>query len=263
MGARTSYTHGTFSWVENATTDQERAKSFYGALFGWDYDDSPIGDGIYYSMAKLGESYVGAISPQQQDERPMGVPPHWNSYITVDDVDAASARVEELGGTLHAPPFDVMDVGRMSALSDPTGAVAYLWQAKRRVGADLVNTPGAFCWNELATRDPDTAQRFWSGLLGWDFDRIDAAPIDIWTNRNGGRGNGSLRRMGDETPPDVPSHWLVYFGVDSIDAAAQAADQAGGATVLPKTSGGRRKSARALRDPLGAVFSVFEGQFDD
>jgi len=263
MGERTSYTHGTFSWVDNATTDQGAAKSFYSTLFGWDYDDSPVGDSIYYSMAKLGESYVGAISPQQEDERAMGVPPHWNSYITVDDVDAVSARVEELGGTLHAPPFDVMDVGRMSALSDPAGAVAYLWQAKRRIGADLVNTVGALCWNELATRDPETAQRFWSGLLDWDFERIDAAPIDIWTIRNGGRMNGSLRRMGDETPPDVPSHWLVYFGVDSIDAAAQAAGQAGGATILPKTPAGGGNSFAALSDPLGAVFGVFEGHFDD
>src|SRR3954449_11188216 len=101
MGERTSYTHGTFSWVENATSDQDGAKAFYATLFGWDYDDSPVGDGIYYSMAKLNGTYVSAIAPQQQDERAMGVPPHWNSYITVDDVDAVSARVEPLGG---APP---------------------------------------------------------------------------------------------------------------------------------------------------------------
>src|SRR3954454_22562726 len=149
MGARTSYTHGTFSWVENATTDQDAAKSFYAALFGWHYDDSPVGDGIYYSMAKLGDSYVGAISPQQQDERAMGVPPHWNSYITVDDVNTASARVEELGGTVHAPPFDVMDVGRMSAISDPTGAVAICWQANQTIGPGILNEGGAFCLNDL------------------------------------------------------------------------------------------------------------------
>src|SRR6478609_7751958 len=77
LGKRTSYTHGTFSWVENATTDQEGAKGFYSALFGWDYDDSPVGNGVFYSMAKLRGQYVAAIAPQQQDERAMGVPPHW------------------------------------------------------------------------------------------------------------------------------------------------------------------------------------------
>jgi predicted enzyme related to lactoylglutathione lyase len=263
MGERTSYTHGTFSWVENATSDQDGAKSFYSALFGWDYDDSPIGDGVYYSMAKLGSAYVAAISPQMENERSMGVPPHWNSYITVDDVDAVSARVEELGGTLHAPPFDVMEVGRMSALSDPTGAVVYLWQAKQHIGAGLVNAPGAFCWNELGTRDPDVAQQFWTGLLGWDFERIDAGPIDIWSIRNAGRTNGNLRRMGDETPPDVPPHWLVYFAVESIDASAETVGGAGGATILPKTAAGGENLFAVFSDPAGAVFGVFEGRLED
>jgi predicted enzyme related to lactoylglutathione lyase len=263
MGERTSYTHGTFSWVENATTDQNGAKSFYSTLFGWDYDDNPVGDGVYYSMAKLGTAYVAAIAPQQQSERAMGVPPHWNSYITVDDVDAVSARVEELGGTLHAPPFDVMDAGRMSALSDPTGAVAYLWQPKQHIGAGVVNVPGALSWNELGTRDPDLAQQFWSALLGWDFERIDAAPIDIWTIRNAGRSNGNLRRMGDETPPDVPSHWLVYFAVDSIDATVATATGAGGATILPKTAAGGANSFALLSDPAGAVFGLVEAELDD
>src|SRR3954453_1799173 len=98
MGERTSYTHGTFSWVENATTDQDGAKSFYSGLFGWDYEDNPVGDGIVYSIAKLGGRSPAAVSPQMQDEISQGIPPHWNNYVTVDDVDAVSARVEELGG---------------------------------------------------------------------------------------------------------------------------------------------------------------------
>jgi predicted enzyme related to lactoylglutathione lyase len=263
MGERTSYTHGTFSWVENATTDQDGAKRFYATLFGWDYDDSPVGDGVVYSMAKLGDDFVAAIAPQQPDERQMGVPPHWNSYITVDDVDSVSARVEDGGGTLHAPPFDVMDVGRMAALSDPTGAVAYLWQAKRHIGAGLVNSPGAFCWNELATRDPDVAQQFWSGLLGWEFERIDAAPMDYWTIRNAGSDNGGMHRMRDEMPPEVPSHWLVYFAVASIDAALETALGAGGPTILPKTQAGGTNTFAVVSDPNGATFGLFEGHLDD
>src|SRR3954447_22499458 len=210
MGERTSYPHGTFSWVENATSDQDGAKSFYSDLFGWDYDDSPVGDGVYYSMAKLNDKYVAAIAPQQQDEQSMGVPPHWNSYITVDDVDAVSARVEELGGKLHAPPFDVMDVGRMSAISDATGAVVYLWQAKRHIGAGLVNVPNAFCWNELATREPQRAQEFWSQLLGWTYEQVSDAPA-YWSISNDGRANGGMRAPGGGPPPQTPAARGLYF----------------------------------------------------
>lgn len=258
MGERTSYPHGTFSWVENATTDQEGAKGFYSELFGWEYDDSPVDDGIYYSMAKLGGKYVAAIAPQQPDERSIGVPPHWNSYITVDDVDAVSARVEELGGTLHAPPFDVMEVGRMSAMSDATGAVVYLWQAKQHIGAGLVNVPGAFCWNELATREPEKAQEFWSELLGWSYEQVSEAPA-YWSIRNGERTNGGLRMLGAELPPETPAHWVVYFAVDSIDAAAPKA----GTTLVPKTQAGGENSFAVFADPFGGVFALFEGHLDD
>jgi predicted enzyme related to lactoylglutathione lyase len=263
MGQRTSYPHGTFSWVENATTDQGGAKAFYATLFGWDYEDSPVGDGIYYSMAKLRGEYVAAIAPQRPDEREMGVPPHWNSYITVDDVDAVSARVAELGGTLHAPPFDVMEAGRMSALSDPTGAVAYLWQPNQHIGAGLVNEPGAFCWNDLGTRDPDVAAQFWSALLGWEFQKIDAAPLDYWTILNAGHPNGGMRRMGEETPPEVPPHWLVYFAVESLDAATHTVGAAGGRTVAPKTSAAPGNSFAIFYDNAGATFGLFEGRLDD
>jgi predicted enzyme related to lactoylglutathione lyase len=258
MGERTSYPHGTFSWVENATSDQDGAKSFYSELFGWDYDDSPVGDGVYYSMAKLNDKYVAAIAPQQPDEQSMGVPPHWNSYITVDDVDAVSARVEELGGKLHAPPFDVMDVGRMSAISDATGAVVYLWQAKRHIGAGLVNVPNAFCWNELATREPDRAQEFWAELLGWTYEQVSDAPA-YWSISNDGRANGGMRVLGDELPAQTPAHWVVYFAVQSIDAAASKA----GTQLVPKTKAGGENSFAVFQDPQGAVFALFEGFLDD
>ena len=54
MGERTSYTPGTFSWADLTTTDQESAKAFYTALFGWEAIDNPVGDGVYYTMMRLG-----------------------------------------------------------------------------------------------------------------------------------------------------------------------------------------------------------------
>ena len=262
MGERTSYPHGTFSWVENSTTDQGRAKSFYATLFGWDYDDSPVGDGIVYSMAELRDHYVAAVSPQMQNEREMGVPAHWNNYITVDDVDAVSARVEELGGTLHAPPFDVMDVGRMAALSDPAGAVVYFWQAKQHIGAGIVNEPGTLTWNDLATRDPEGALRFWSELLGWRFEQVSRDPA-YWVILNGERSNGGMRALGDELPAATPAHWLPYFAVESIDATTATATEAGGRLHVPRTQVTERSAFAVLSDPVGAAFAIADGEFDD
>ena len=263
MAERTAYTNGTFSWVENATTDQDGAKSFYAHLFGWQYDDRPVGDGIVYSMAQLAGKNVAAISPQMQEERDQGVPPHWNNYIAVENVDAVTQKVGEVGGQVLAGPFDVMEAGRMSAFMDPTGAVAFLWQARSNIGADLVNVPGAFCWNELATRDVDAAERFYSQLLGWKFDRAGQTEgPPYWMIVNGERLNGGMRHMGDELPAGTPSHWLVYFAVEDVNGASDLASGAGGPVLLPKVEMGDSSAFAVLSDPVGAPFAVFEGRLD-
>src|SRR4051812_30183032 len=105
MAERTSYPPGTFSWAELATSDAPAAKSFYATILGWEYDDVPIGDGMVYSMARLGGRSAAALFQSEQ-------PPHWNNYVTVESVDASAARAAELGGTVTAEPFDVMDAGR-------------------------------------------------------------------------------------------------------------------------------------------------------
>ena len=91
MGERTQYTPGTFSWADLSTTDQDAAKTFYSGLFGWEADDRPVGDGIYYSMQQIDGKNVAAISPQPDAQREAGVPPLWNSYITVESADDAAA----------------------------------------------------------------------------------------------------------------------------------------------------------------------------
>ena len=150
----------------------------------------------------------------------------------------------------------------MSAVSDPTGAVVFFWQPRQHIGAGLVNVPGAFTWNELATRDPEAAERFWSELLGWRFEQISQEPA-YWVIYNGERSNGGMRVIGHELPPEVPAHWLPYFGVESIDESAAKAAQAGGQVLLPKTQGGEMGSFSVLSDPVGATFAIFEGHFDD
>ena len=154
MGERTSHPPGTISWADLATSDQEGAKEFYGGMFGWEYEDMPAGEGVTYSMAKLRGRTVAAISPQQADERKQGIPPHWNVYVTVEDVDASARKVGEAGGQVLAGPFDVFDAGRMAVIADPAGAALCLWQPGTNIGAEFVNGPGAMTWADCATHRP-------------------------------------------------------------------------------------------------------------
>src|ERR1700756_2789601 len=160
MGERTQYTPGTFSWADLNTTDQEAAKAFYSGLFGWEITDMPAGEGVNYAMGAIDGSSVAAISPQPQQQREAGVPPVWNSYITVESADAALGLAIELGGHVHADAFDVLDAGRMGVVQDPQGAYFLVWEPRSNIGASLVNAPGALSWNELHTEDIDAAEDF-------------------------------------------------------------------------------------------------------
>jgi uncharacterized protein len=258
MAERTSHPHATISWTDLATTDQASAKEFYGALFGWEYDDRPMGDQGIYSMAKLRGHTVAALSPQQPAEAAQGVPPHWNVYVTVHDVDAAAAQVAGAGGQVFAGPFDVFDAGRMAVLADPSGAALCLWQAGTSIGAEVVNEPGAMSWADLATTDAPAAQAFYTALLGWRFQQMSEQP-PYWVIFNGERNQGGMT----VPPPGVPSNWFPYFVVEDVDASSQVAAEAGGTPFLGPIDvpGGGRFTL--IQDPQGAPFGILQGDMDD
>lgn len=257
MGERTEYAPGTFSWTDLTTPDQEGSKAFYGALFGWVAEDMPVGDDTYYSMQRLDGKDVAAISPQPQQQRDAGVPPAWNTYVAVQDADAAAGRARELGATVHAEPFDVLDAGRMAVIQDPQGAWFLLWQARRHVGAALVNTPGAWCWNELASPGMDASSDFYTGLFGWTLAPFEGGDAPYLVISNAGRGIGGIR----PPQPGEPAYWLVYFATDDIDASLSRAEELGGTRLAGPTDIGIAKIG-VVQDPQGAVFALYDGQLE-
>ncbi len=113
--------HATFCWNELMTDNVERAKAFYTETLGWTYDAMPMPEGTYY-VIKHGEKMVGGMM-DMTGIVPEGVPPHWFSYIEVDDVDARAAKVADAGGNIKRDPFDIPNVGRIAIVEDATGAV--------------------------------------------------------------------------------------------------------------------------------------------
>jgi predicted enzyme related to lactoylglutathione lyase len=240
---------GSFCWAELATTDAAAAKKFYTGLFGWTYEDSPAGPDMVYTMLKKGDKNVGALyntGAQQQ-----GVPPHWNTYVTVASADESAKKAKELGGKVLGEPFDVMDVGRMAIIQDPQGANFCLWQPKKHIGAQVVNEPNAMCWCELDTTDTQSAGRFYTGLFGWT-----TKPGGDYTEfQRGGTSIGGMMKIPKEWGP-VPPNWLVYFAVSDCDAVAAKARAAGGSAIVPPTDIEHVGRFAVLGDPQGAVFAV-------
>src|SRR4030095_12146709 len=181
------YKPGTFCWVELATSDNEAAKTFYTKLFGWTYVDHPMGPDMVYTMLQLNGKDVGALYKLMPDQVSQGVPPNWLSYISVTSADEATEKAKAAGATVLKEPFDVMKVGRMSIIQDPTGAVFALGQAGEHGGAGVCNVPGSFCWNELMTSDPTKDRAFYTTVFGWDADTQNFGPLEYTMFSNGGR----------------------------------------------------------------------------
>ena len=257
MGERTQYTPGTFCWTDLATTDQDAAKSFYGELFGWHAEDLPVGDGATYSMMRLDGRDVAAIATQPQQQREAGVPPAWQSYVSVESADVSADRARELGAAVHAPPFDVLDVGRMAVIQDPQGAFFMLWEPRSHFGAGLVNAPGALAWNELASPDVDASAGFYRDLFGWETRQFEGSEDPYLVITNDGNGNGGIRPL---QPPGTPPHWLAYFGTDEIDSGLSRVEQLGGSTLAGPIDMHIAKIG-IVQDPQGAVFAIYDGEF--
>lgn len=246
------YPDGIFSWVDLSTTDIEGAHAFYSALFGWESDARPLPGGGSYTNFRLDGYSVAGGGQMQPEMAAAGAPPVWTSYINHSDIDAVAARAAEAGGVVFLPPMDVMDQGRMALIQDPSGAPFGLWQPAKHIGAQVVNQPNTFVWNELQTRDMETARAFYNQVFGWE-DRTDGGGYVMY--HTGGRVHCGSRPL-DESWGDVPSNWLVYFLVEDVDAMAARVTELGGEVLNGPFQAGEFGRMAVVHDPQGAVFAI-------
>jgi uncharacterized protein len=251
------YPHGTPSWVELHTPDNDASASFYGELFGWDATEpGPVDETGGYQMFQQGDKRIAGLMKHHQE----GQPTAWSTYISVADADETAAKVKEAGGTVVVEPMDVMDIGRMAFFADPTGAVFGVWQPKTFAGADVVNAPNSLCWNEVMTRDAEAGRAFYPAVFGWDAGRpqFEGAPESYVVWEVDGKPVGGMMQMTDDFfPPEVPPHWAVCFAVADCDATVAKARELG-ATVSVDTVDMPIGRFAGFVDPQGASFSVMQ-----
>jgi len=250
---------GSFCWIELATTDQNAAKSFYTSLFGWSVTDNPMGPDEIYSIFQINGRDAAAGYTLRKDQRERGVPVHWTLYISSDSADQTVARTTQAGGSVIMPAFDVMDMGRMAVLHDPTGAVFCVWQPKKNQGLGIAGEQGTLCWADLSTADPERAAKFYSAVFGWKLERGEKDPSGYLHIKNGEHYIGGVPPPAHRDPK-MPSHWLLYFLVSDPVATAAKAAQLGGKTIMPATAMAGVGTWAILADPQGAVFAVFKSE---
>jgi len=242
-------TKGSFFWYELMTPDIEASKAFYTEVVGW--TARAFEGGQDYTVLMAGDQGVGGIMAKPQD-----VPPHWIGYIHVADVDAAAASAQAAGARLMRPAWDVPNVGRMAPVTDPQGAGFMLMTPSSDAERPKVapNTPGHIGWHELHTSDWEKAWDFYSGQYGWAKDQaMDMGAMGTYQIfAEEGQQRGAMFNS-----PGVPFPiWLFYFNVDSITAAQQRLEKAGGKVMMgPHEVPGGGWIVQAT-DPQGIMFAL-------
>jgi predicted enzyme related to lactoylglutathione lyase len=263
-----TYPHGVPSWIDTEQPDVEAAVGFYSGLFGWTFEDvMPPGSPGRYLIAKLDGQDVGGMAGTQRDAAV------WNTYVAVEDADAAVQHLVAAGATVLSAPADAGEGGRSAALTDPEGVEFRIWQAKRRLGAQVVNLPGAWNFSDLHTANRGVAVAFYEEAFGWQVDDLGFAMMV----RQPGYGDHleatvdpdiRARQSGLVAPPgfedaiawiatkgpDEPPHWHVSFTVADQDRTAVEAERLGGHVMSQNETKWTREAL--IRDPQGAVFTA-------
>jgi predicted enzyme related to lactoylglutathione lyase len=246
---------GKFVWFEHVSKEPRKAQAFYGEVLGWKVTPFSMGNSTYEMIVtgeKLDTMIGGYAAPEGK-----GTPPHWISYVSVEDVDAAAKAAAANGGRIVEAPHDIPTVGRTARIADPQGAEICPFKSNGGDPPDTPNPPGSsFCWNELHTSDPARALSFYEKVLGFSHRSQDMGPSGTYYILS----KGGIERGGvfGDAPAGAPANWLPYVVTGDADATTSRARKLG-ATICagPADIPGVGRFA-VFTDPTGASIAILQ-----
>ena len=248
--------HGRFVWYEMLTVDKDASIDFYKQIVGWGTQDWEDGEKPY-TMFTIGDAPVAGIMDLPEEARAAGAPPHWLAYVSTPDTDATVEQAKELGAHVYMEPMSVPDVGRMSVLRDPQGAVFAVFTAEAdRPEGEGPPRLGEFSWHELATSDYEADFDFYSALFGWTkTTAMDMGEMGMYQMYGSGEQElGGMYNLTPEIP--APPHWLLYTTVSDVDVAAETVKSLGGKVLNGPMDVPDGDRVVQCMDPQGAAFAL-------
>jgi predicted enzyme related to lactoylglutathione lyase len=242
---------GFFVWHDLMTSDAGIAVPFYRDLLGWVPEEREMGD-MSYTMLKAGDTYIGGVGPSDNQR------PHWVSYISVDDIDAACTTISGRGGRILQEPFTVEGVGKMAYAADPNGAVFSPFQDTTGFKPEVpqgVQPPGAVAWHEVTTPDQKATDEFYAAIFGWG---TQIWPMGDYEYHGLTVGDAPVAGV-FKAPDGVPAAWTIYFEAPgTIQQAVDDVRRLGGRVLQEIFTVEGTGDITVVADPAGAVFGIMK-----
>jgi predicted enzyme related to lactoylglutathione lyase len=244
---------GEFVWHDLLTDNPAASRAFYGALFGWTFEET---DGIDpgYTLIRHDGRPLGGIVPHTPGERAEGGA-QWLTYVTVGDVDRAAAAFTQAGGRVLRKPMTTRNGVRVAVAADPQGAAIGLTSRSPLIEADASGPPAVhrWLWMEYVARDAAAALTFYANTVGFTHEVSESRENFTYYLLSSGRPRAGLFL----SPwPRETSAWLPYIRVADPAAAAARAVELGGTIALPARPGVRGGSLAIVLDPSGAPIAL-------
>ncbi|MFT4008962.1 MAG: VOC family protein [Nocardioidaceae bacterium] len=217
-------------WIELATTHPEAAERFYSELLGWTVRQERLAQGTYRMCSMDGRDVAGI---SDADTLHHGSSHGWITYFAVDDAIAASELAVELGGQVLMPPRYLPSAGTGATIIDPYGAVFGLYQGEARIGVELLNVASSLCWNELDTGEPEQSIAYYRALFGFEAENLDSStnrPYAVLSLQD--EPVAGVLALDSEWPNPMPSRWITYLGVSSLNEALDKVVALGGTPTV-------------------------------
>lgn len=148
-------------WVNLMTRDLESAQEFYGPVMGWTFRPGKLGQ--EFSVARRGDVPVAGIGAVATT---FSVAVAWTPYFSVQDADAAAARIRERSGTVAVGPL-ALGKGRGALAADRDGAGFGIWERTAPATSPplptAMRTPGCGCARATPSTPRSSTARCWTG----------------------------------------------------------------------------------------------------
>ncbi len=251
---------GQVIWHDLATMDIDRAKAFYGEMFGWTFSSARNGPRKYTQVFHDGEP-IGGMFLFEEDEKanPFG---EWLINLSTDDVDATAAAFESAGSIIRGEPRDAPDRGRSAFIQDPQKAFLIVTESSSGDPPVKETIPfNSWLWNELWANDAPAAFELYSSIFGYGTRKIEAAePGRYYVLTKQDKPLAGIVQMDLE---DVRPHWVPFIRVEDVHATVKRAEALGAVVLIAPQEGVRDGRVGLLQAPTGEPIVVQEFDFDN
>ncbi len=241
LGTGQTWLPGKVVWHDLITPELDKTKAFYGALFGWTFEDLSAG----YSLASLNGRPVAGIARLDLPGR-VG---HWLSLVSVTDIDAVHKQALAADAASVKAPFEVPGRGEAAVLRDPQGAAFGIVQSGQGDPKDRKPELNDWLWNEIWTDDVDGAGQFYTSVLGYELTEKEVDGVAFRFLAHGDRPRvGLLEKMS----PEMKNTWVSFILVADVAAAVASVESLGGQVLVAPQANIRNGSLAIITDPSGA-----------